>query len=130
MQCAALTQRQAQLPNARRNQRGLSYSQQDESAPVGKSFNLELDADVQQSTGDENTVLIADLLDVEGLARVFAKRAYQNELIIFNGDSSPKMLEMVLSTVLKYRSLRYEHWIMATGAERDCTALQVSTSTP
>lgn len=38
---------------------------------------------------------IADIMDVQALQEGFAGRAYNNELIIFNGDSSPNMLEMV-----------------------------------
>ena len=71
---------------------------------------------------------VADIMDHDALQRGFAGRAYNSELVIFNGDSNPGMLEMVLSSVLKFQELGIANWIMVTSAERECAAAQVRTT--
>jgi hypothetical protein len=118
-----ITQAQAHSAHALRYQTSVLDKGQVDSTSQRTSLNLEQDVNEQKAKGE--FFLVADLMNVEELAWVFAKRAHESELIIFNGDSSPKMLEMVLSNVLKYKTLGYDHWIMVATAERDCAALQV-----
>ena len=73
---------------------------------------------------------VADIMDHDALRRGFAGRAHNSELVIFNGDSNPGMLEMVLSSVLKFQELGIANWIMVTSAERDCAAAQMRTTAP
>jgi hypothetical protein len=68
---------------------------------------------------------IADIMDINALQQGFAKRAYNNELILFNGDASPNMLEMVFSACLRFRTLGIENWVMVTSKQSDCEHAQV-----
>jgi hypothetical protein len=73
----------------------------------------------------KTTPFIADIMDVEALQKGFQGRAYNKELVLLNGDSSPRMLEMVMSAVFKYRDLGFDHWIMVVSAQASCLAAQV-----
>ena len=71
---------------------------------------------------------VASILDVDALEVGLKGRSYNNELIVFNGDDSPSMLEMVISSALKFKSMGFNHWVMVSELKKSCDNVQVSSA--